>query len=52
MQIPRKRIYLDFAGAAPVSARAERALASALRAYGNSSVAHTEGREAHTPLFI
>ena len=46
----KKRIYLDFAGAAPVSARAKRALASALRAYGNPSAAHTEGREARVLL--
>lgn len=39
----RRRIYLDYAGAAPVSENASRALISALSSYGNPSAIHHEG---------
>ncbi len=39
-----KRAYLDFAAAAPASPRAVRAFSAALKAYGNPSAAHEEGR--------
>lgn len=41
-----KRVYLDYAGAAPVSAGALRAFRQASKAYGNPSAPHTEGRAA------
>jgi cysteine desulfurase len=44
------RVYLDTAGAAPVTPRATRAFLNALTRYGNPSSAHTEGREAKTIL--
>jgi cysteine desulfurase len=45
---PKKstRVYLDNAGATEMSARAKRALASALETYGNPSGIHKEGTEA------
>ncbi len=39
-----KRIYLDWAAAAPVSAGALRAFSKAVKIYGNPSAAHEEGR--------
>ena len=40
------RTYLDWASAAPVSARAGRTFRKAIAHYGNPSAPHTEGREA------
>ncbi len=42
----KKRTYLDWAAAAPVSAVAARAASSALVTYGNPSSPHSEGRAA------
>ncbi len=39
-----KRVYLDYAAAAPVSKGAKRAFLRALSVYGNPSSAHEEGR--------
>ncbi len=50
MRIPRKRIYLDFAAAAPVSKNAVRAFRRALHACGNPSSPHEQGRRARTIL--
>jgi cysteine desulfurase len=41
-----KRIYLDYAGATPVSRLAEAALIDAMATYGNASAIHREGVEA------
>lgn len=41
-----KRVYLDWASAAPVHPAAERAFASALSTFGNPSSPHEEGRRA------
>jgi len=46
----RHRAYLDWASAAPVHRRAERALARALHSFGNPSSPHTEGRAAREAL--
>lgn len=46
----RKRTYLDWAAGAPVSARAARAFAYALPAFGNPSSPHTEGTAARKIL--
>lgn len=45
-----KRVYLDAAAAMPVSAAAKQAFERALKAYGNPSSAHQEGREASAIL--
>lgn len=45
-----RRVYLDYAGAAPVTKVARRAFECALRAYGNPSAPHAEGREAKVIL--
>lgn len=45
-----RRTYLDWAAAAPVLPEAARAFAQALRAYGNPSSPHAEGRAARTLL--
>ncbi|MDB5264733.1 MAG: Cysteine desulfurase [Parcubacteria group bacterium] len=45
-----KRIYLDWAAAAPTSARAKRVFDVALDAFGNPSSPHTEGRAAKAIL--
>lgn len=45
-----KRIYLDWAAAAPVSIGAKRAFLKALDAFGNPSSPHEEGRAAHAVL--
>lgn len=45
-----KRTYLDYAGATPVSLRAQRALASSLALYGNPSAIHKEGDTASHSL--
>ncbi len=42
----KKRVYLDVAAAAPVSARALTAFQEAEQTYGNPSSPHTEGRQA------
>jgi len=42
----KKRVYLDWAAAAPVSPHANRALTKALALFGNPSSPHAEGREA------
>ena len=41
-----KRVYLDYAGATPTSARAKRALSESAYIYGNPSAIHKEGVEA------
>jgi cysteine sulfinate desulfinase/cysteine desulfurase-like protein len=41
-----RRVYLDYAGATPVSAVAEVALIEAMTTYGNPSGIHREGVEA------
>lgn len=41
-----KRIYLDWAAAAPISKKAERAFLRALPLYGNPLSVHTEGQKA------
>ncbi len=46
----RGRVYLDFAAATPLSARAERAYVRALKLYGNPSAPHAEGRAARTAI--
>src|SRR5690242_4980260 len=46
----RRRIYLDYAAAAPVRSVARRAYARAARAYGNPSSPHEEGRAAEAVL--
>ncbi|MDB5189611.1 MAG: Cysteine desulfurase [Parcubacteria group bacterium] len=46
----KRRIYLDWAASAPVSERAARVFAEALRAYGNPSALHTEARQAKEVL--
>jgi cysteine desulfurase len=38
-----KRVYLDYAGATPISEKSTRALASSLLLYGNPSAIHHEG---------
>ncbi|MEK7510903.1 MAG: aminotransferase class V-fold PLP-dependent enzyme [Patescibacteria group bacterium] len=45
-----KRIYLDWAAAAPVSRTAQAAFVRALSSYGNPSSPHEEGREAKALL--
>lgn len=45
-----KRVYLDWAAAAPVLPKAHRAFSKALSVFGNPSSPHREGREAHTIL--
>jgi cysteine desulfurase len=45
-----KRAYLDWAAAAPVSARAGRAYVRASEAFGNPSSPHAEGRAAKSEL--
>ncbi|HEX5774566.1 MAG TPA: aminotransferase class V-fold PLP-dependent enzyme [Candidatus Paceibacterota bacterium] len=45
-----KRTYLDWAAAAPVSKNAERAFSAALKAFGNPSSPHEEGRRARAIL--
>lgn len=45
-----RRIYLDNAGATPVSARAKRALVDTLSLYGNPSAIHKEGDKASYAL--
>lgn len=50
MGFPQGRIYLDWAAAAPVLPKAERAFLAALRCFGNPSSPHEEGRAAHTIL--
>src|SRR3989344_6073864 len=42
----RKRVYLDYASAAPVSHPAAQAFARAIQAYGNPPSPHEEGRRA------
>jgi cysteine desulfurase len=46
----RTRVYLDWAAAAPVSARVARAFSAALMAYGNPGSPHAEGRKAKAVL--
>ena len=46
----RKRVYLDYAAAAPVSKAAHMAFTRALTVWGNPASPHTEGRAAHTML--
>jgi len=46
----RKRIYLDWAAAAPVLRTASRAFTHALSTFGNPSSPHAEGREASVLL--
>lgn len=46
----QKRIYLDWAAAAPVLRTVNRAYTKTLGVYGNPSSPHREGREAHTVL--
>lgn len=46
----KRRVYLDWAAAAPVSVGAHRAFVDALRMYGNPSSAHEEGRAARDRL--
>jgi cysteine desulfurase len=46
----KKRVYLDYASGAPLSAKALRAYSRALTLFGNASSAHTEGRAAHDAL--
>ncbi len=46
----RKRAYLDWASAAPVGPRAQRAFTQALVAYGNPSSPHAEGAAAREVL--
>lgn len=46
----KKRVYLDWAAAAPVLPRANRACMRALGVFGNPSSPHTEGREAQILL--
>lgn len=46
----KKRVYLDWAAASPVSPRAERVFAAALSACGNPSAAHVEARAARAVL--
>lgn len=46
----KKRTYLDWAAAAPVSLRASRTFIGALKDFGNPSSPHAEGRAAHTLL--
>lgn len=41
-----KRIYMDYAGATPVSSRAKNALIESLSLFGNPSAIHKEGDEA------
>jgi cysteine desulfurase len=45
-----KRVYLDYAAAAPVEGVAKRAFLKALALYGNPSSAHEEGRKAKEAL--
>lgn len=45
-----KRVYLDWASAAPVSDAAQKALTKALATYGNPSSPHEEGRKAREVL--
>jgi cysteine desulfurase len=45
-----KRIYLDWAAAAPVSSRAEGVFMEALRAFGNPGAVHTEATRAKALL--
>lgn len=45
-----KRVYLDYAGATPVSKEALHVFRKAVQAYGNPSAAHAEGREAKAIL--
>lgn len=45
-----KRIYLDWAAAAPVSKESERAYTRALKVFGNPSSPHVEGRAARAIL--
>lgn len=46
----KKRVYLDSAAAHPVRLSAQKAFVRALKAYGNPSAPHEEGREALTFL--
>ena len=46
----RKRVYLDWAAAAPVLPKANRAFVKALSVFGNPSSPHREGCEAQTVL--
>mgnify|MGYP000858774424 CR=1 FL=1 len=46
----KKRVYLDWAAASPVSPRAERVFAAALSACGNPSAVHAEARAARAVL--
>lgn len=41
-----RRVYLDYAGATPISARAKRALVDSISIYGNPSGIHKEGVQA------
>jgi cysteine desulfurase len=51
MRIPKKkRVYLDWAAAAPVSPRAKRAFLACLPHFGNPGALHTEAREAKAIL--
>src|SRR5581483_324562 len=50
MALSKKRTYLDWASAAPISARAKRAFEHAQFAYGNPSAPHNEGRKAKNIL--
>lgn len=45
-----KRVYLDNAGATPVSSRAQKVLAESFSLYGNSSAIHQEGDRASYAL--
>ncbi len=45
-----KSVYLDWASAAPVTARAKRALSEAVEEFGNPSSPHAAGVRAHTIL--
>ncbi|HEX8946886.1 MAG TPA: aminotransferase class V-fold PLP-dependent enzyme [Candidatus Paceibacterota bacterium] len=46
----KKRVYLDWASAAPISKKSAKAFAQALGAFGNPSSAHEEGRQAAARL--
>ncbi|MDP3402623.1 MAG: aminotransferase class V-fold PLP-dependent enzyme, partial [bacterium] len=46
----KKRVYLDWAAAAPVLPKAYRAFSKTLSVFGNPSSPHKEGREAHVLL--
>ncbi len=46
----KRRVYLDFAAAAPVSKKALHTFVNSSHIYANPSSPHTEGRDAHTLL--